>query len=144
MTCFLIIPCAFIGLPPSSWSTVRMSWEMAAYEVTNTSPVPIEAEPGERTFAFDVSTLAPLVRRDYDITVKTGLGRMSGDEELEFRREAATEMARRLASLSWEDLRQAVRSAPPPPPQPAPAPPVEDTEDPPAVEPADGPLPLET
>lgn len=106
--------CPIIGLTPFARERVAMTWEMRVFDVTGTTPTSVrDQESNEILVSWDTSALLPLVRREYDVEVRAAHGRMNPEETLEFAREVADEMAKRLLAASSDDVDRAIRNAPP-------------------------------
>jgi len=118
----LFVPCFFVGLPPTSYETVDMSWEMRLYDVTNIEPTRRRApDADEMTIAYDTSSQIPIARGSYDIKIEAALGSMNSQEATDFARELASEMARRLINASAPDVYRATARALASPPASPPA-----------------------
>ena len=119
----LLIPCAFVGLPPTARETVQTTWEVRVYDVTGQTPNEVrDQDSNELVPVWDTAHTSPLLRRTYEITARAGLGRMKPAEQLRFSREFAAEVARALIAESLDDISTAIRNAPPTSPtSPSPA-----------------------
>ena len=110
----LLVPCAFVGLPPTARETIQTTWEVRVYEVTGQTPDEVrDQDSNELVPVWDTTHLSPLLRRTYEITARAGLGRMNPAERLRFSREFAAEVARALIAESLDDISTAIRNATP-------------------------------
>lgn len=113
MTCgFLILPCPFIGLVPSASQRIRTRWEARVYDITRVEPARVALEGSrEVTVIWDTTSLTPILRKSYELTLSADLGVMNREETEQFERTVGSELATQLIAESLSDIATAIAGA---------------------------------